>query len=608
MKQMWDKKEIETLIDEHGGGGSGAKWGQITGTLSNQTDLKNALDAKQDTIDSSHKLSVSLVDGLAAVATSGDYDDLLNKPAQLTIDEKTIIADAETGDIKTAIGGYVIDNSIEHTTVLPFDEGYYALYNTPENTTLYNLFNSLEVNQHFDIYFEKSSDGETWEADSHNPVDCYIVSKDPENSEVEVYNDDVYDNGFTCTDTMIEVGWFGDFEDDTYIRMRIVIGDLEIEEIDGRVIPVDGTTITLNSSNELQGFSGDYNDLTNKPVIPTNADYVDKTTNQTVGGYKTFEDGIIIGDVHDDNVRVEPNKVVIHEDRASDSQSHTLEIDSNRIIREPLTSGIVLNLPTVSGTLALTSDIPSTSNFVSVDTDQVIYSNKTFINGNTVIFANPAQSITLARNGSASTVVLTAVAPSDSSLANNALTLNMGGFNLLEARYADLRPYNNNAYSLGTSSRKFVNLYLSGNLSDGTNSISIANIASKSEIPDIYYKNGDKFKNLNYLQLYGYITNGGKDIQLTVILPKLLTNIASITVNKISMITRGVSGYVGSNSYTDYAADTTNYTISSAISAENAICITIRANTAWSGGQNNTPVCAVINSALGSLELTFNEA
>lgn len=37
-------------------------WGSIGGTISNQTDLKNALDAKQATIDSTHKLSSDLVD------------------------------------------------------------------------------------------------------------------------------------------------------------------------------------------------------------------------------------------------------------------------------------------------------------------------------------------------------------------------------------------------------------------------------------------------------------------------------------------------------------------------------------------------------------------
>lgn len=38
---------------------------------------------------------------------------------------------------------------------------------------------------------------------------------------------------------------------------------------------------------------------------------------------------------------------------------------------------------------------------------------------------------------------------------------------------------------LGTSTNRFSDLYLSGNLSDGTNNISVANIASKSEIPDV---------------------------------------------------------------------------------------------------------------------------
>ncbi len=59
---------IFPLLGEGGGGGSTA-WGQITGNLNNQTDLKNALDLKVD------------ISGLATVATSGDYDDLTNKPS-----------------------------------------------------------------------------------------------------------------------------------------------------------------------------------------------------------------------------------------------------------------------------------------------------------------------------------------------------------------------------------------------------------------------------------------------------------------------------------------------------------------------------------------------
>lgn len=57
-----------------------AEWGNITGNLSDQTDLNNALADKQDTIDSTHKLDASNISGLATIATSGSYNDLTNKP------------------------------------------------------------------------------------------------------------------------------------------------------------------------------------------------------------------------------------------------------------------------------------------------------------------------------------------------------------------------------------------------------------------------------------------------------------------------------------------------------------------------------------------------
>jgi hypothetical protein len=48
--------------------GAAAAWGSITGTLSSQTDLQNALDLKAD------------ISSLTAVAFSGDYNDLTNLP------------------------------------------------------------------------------------------------------------------------------------------------------------------------------------------------------------------------------------------------------------------------------------------------------------------------------------------------------------------------------------------------------------------------------------------------------------------------------------------------------------------------------------------------
>ena len=64
-----DNGDGSVTFDSTGGGGGSVSWGAILGTLSNQTDLQNALDLKAD------------ISSLAAVATSGDYTDLINTPS-----------------------------------------------------------------------------------------------------------------------------------------------------------------------------------------------------------------------------------------------------------------------------------------------------------------------------------------------------------------------------------------------------------------------------------------------------------------------------------------------------------------------------------------------
>lgn len=67
---------------------SASKWGEIGGTLSNQTDLQSALNDKQATITdlaairsgASAGATAVQPDDLATVATTGSYNDLLNKP------------------------------------------------------------------------------------------------------------------------------------------------------------------------------------------------------------------------------------------------------------------------------------------------------------------------------------------------------------------------------------------------------------------------------------------------------------------------------------------------------------------------------------------------
>jgi hypothetical protein len=68
-----DNGDGSVTITNTGGGGGSVAWGSIVGTLSSQTDLQDALDLKAD------------ISSLAAVATSGDYNDLDNLPTIPTL-------------------------------------------------------------------------------------------------------------------------------------------------------------------------------------------------------------------------------------------------------------------------------------------------------------------------------------------------------------------------------------------------------------------------------------------------------------------------------------------------------------------------------------------
>ena len=64
-------------------------WGDITGTLSSQTDLNTALGAKANSAD------------LAAVATSGSYNDLTNKPTIPTVNNATLTIQRNNTNVAT---------------------------------------------------------------------------------------------------------------------------------------------------------------------------------------------------------------------------------------------------------------------------------------------------------------------------------------------------------------------------------------------------------------------------------------------------------------------------------------------------------------------------
>lgn len=65
---IWDASQNKFVPINGGGGGGSVSWGDINGTLADQTDLQGALNLKANDAD------------LATVAKSGDYNDLSNRP------------------------------------------------------------------------------------------------------------------------------------------------------------------------------------------------------------------------------------------------------------------------------------------------------------------------------------------------------------------------------------------------------------------------------------------------------------------------------------------------------------------------------------------------
>lgn len=77
-KSSDDDLEFEWVEQGGGGGGTAPRWGNIAGTLSNQTDLQAALDAKENAADAFDGNYENLTNKPALF--SGDYRDLTNKP------------------------------------------------------------------------------------------------------------------------------------------------------------------------------------------------------------------------------------------------------------------------------------------------------------------------------------------------------------------------------------------------------------------------------------------------------------------------------------------------------------------------------------------------
>ena len=109
-----------------------ANWGNITGTLSNQTDLQNALDQKAN------------ISNLSDVAISGDYDDLIDKPTLFSGDYNDLTNKPTIPVVPTNVSAFTNDSGYITSASLPTktsdltnDSGF-VTSNTTNSTLTYD--------------------------------------------------------------------------------------------------------------------------------------------------------------------------------------------------------------------------------------------------------------------------------------------------------------------------------------------------------------------------------------------------------------------------------------------------------------------------------------
>lgn len=451
----------DTYYNITGGSGGDAVWGSITGDINDQLDLMDEFSAKANLAD------------LATVATTGDYDDLLDKPEILYGDGKTILNDPIEG-LKTAIGGYTTEipggstEFIDEQTNIGFVTNSEPAFSYTGDTAalvaamgLDTVF-ALDPNEwtttggydcwvkvNGTVVWDMSNVNVAYNNAGPNGTKAILINKSTGNRRVSI-NTQTSQQGFN--EFRIKV--YGSstsamtFDTSTDVVTFYLAGpDPEAlpttvyHTVDGRFLPIDGTSITLNSDNELKGFSGDYEALTNKPTIPdavsgtndgTNwtsltigsdtygigggsapSNMVTTNTNQTITGDKTFTGYVVIDS--NASLSVKDNSITVSSDyynkateygadfirlyspydptpttssyiripvgKSNDTLACLSDVASSAPVQDVTVGGVSV----LSGTTAVIPAIPDVSNMVTTNTVQAIRGEKRFI-GNSGIY------------------------------------------------------------------------------------------------------------------------------------------------------------------------------------------------------------------------------
>lgn len=137
-----------------------------------------------------------------------------------------------------------------------------------------------------------------------------------------------------------------------------------------------------------------------------------------------------------------------------------------------------------------------------------------------------------------------------------------------------------------------------GTLSSLKTTTKTNSVAAINELyDDMFYKSGDIVEigatsGFNIQVQNGYISSGKTQLYTTIILPKRLDNITTITANNVIVEARGTSGYINSaDKYHEYVG-TDDYTV--IVNKVNgnpyAITVVIKKESGYTNINNNTPI------------------
>ncbi len=247
-----DANGTTTATVSDGEDGSGGTWGSITGDIEDQTDLKNALDAKANTSD------------LATVATSGDYDDLLDKP---TIPSKTSDLNNDSGFITKSVNDLTNYTLSSNLSTVATSGSYSDLSNKP----------TIPTNSDFTLngLSEKSYNNLTDKPTI--PDELADLSDDSTHRLVTDTEKTTWNNKGTYSKPS---GGIPDTDLSSGVQTSLGKADTAIQPSNTTgLLKNDGTVDTTSYST----FSGSYNDLSNKPTIPDELkDLSDDSTHRLV--------------------------------------------------------------------------------------------------------------------------------------------------------------------------------------------------------------------------------------------------------------------------------------------------------------------------------------